>query len=419
MGITTDATNGDIVISDSNGDERARYSMTADEWRFTSPISPEDVSNVYLLPEYDGATLNEKWDNLRSEFNAGSQQTVIIPPPQGGEDAAIDAGTDRYRWEVDGPMVVDNKENNTVFLMGRTALDSNGNSLSTFWDVSPSNKVENVEWYGGRYNGADDATNVFHIQGGSRLYLDNQTIAGGACTSVPIKGETTTSPIGELRINRVYSRPNGGGIYLEDISGTVSMVSIENVRAGGVPLEAHGDIRQLRARNISTNQNATLGDRVVNLMATSNGYPAEVTIDGVETGGASVRGVVVGDNTNGTATKPFDIDIRNVTVPATETAVDIWFAQASQVTLTGRLGSGNRTVKVGGSAVDVSVNAPSPSITVNNSGTRTLVNGWGTNAGNPQTGGQFNGAGSPDGVMVRDTTNAVSYARIGGSWVAI
>lgn len=48
--------------------------------------------------------------------------------------------------------------------------------------------------------------------------------------------------------------------------------------------------------------------------------------------------------------------------------------------------------------------------------TRRVVNGWGTNSGDPNSTGQWNGNGE-EGISVYDTANGVKYTHINGSWV--
>lgn len=47
---------------------------------------------------------------------------------------------------------------------------------------------------------------------------------------------------------------------------------------------------------------------------------------------------------------------------------------------------------------------------------RTIINGWGENAGDPNTTGQWSGMGQP-GIGVVDTTNGAKYVYRGGTWV--
>lgn len=52
---------------------------------------------------------------------------------------------------------------------------------------------------------------------------------------------------------------------------------------------------------------------------------------------------------------------------------------------------------------------------VDDSGTRTLINNWGTNAGDPSVEGQWNSNGK-EGVNVYDSTNGVKYSYVNGDW---
>ena len=58
--------------------------------------------------------------------------------------------------------------------------------------------------------------------------------------------------------------------------------------------------------------------------------------------------------------------------------------------------------------------APMAGVVGSANSTRSLVNGWGTNAGDPATTGDWNGAGR-EGVNVFDTTNEVKYAYVAGA----
>lgn len=84
----------------------------------------------------------------------------------------------------------------------------------------------------------------------------------------------------------------------------------------------------------------------------------------------------------------------------------------------------NRLESIGTTYIDVS-NATDARVeprndgilpTCNLNGTRIRVYGWGENAGDPNTTGQWNGNGE-EGVAVVDTTNNVKYVYRGGSWV--
>lgn len=79
-------------------------------------------------------------------------------------------------------------------------------------------------------------------------------------------------------------------------------------------------------------------------------------------------------------------------------------------------------VLASGSAIDVTADATNTEIetragysAVTDSGTLTVVNGWGRNTGPPGSTGQWNGNGY-EGVHVRDTLNGSNYVYIDGAW---
>lgn len=71
-------------------------------------------------------------------------------------------------------------------------------------------------------------------------------------------------------------------------------------------------------------------------------------------------------------------------------------------------------VYVGSAATDVSVSGDWADIS--DDGTRTVLNGWGENAGDPSTTGQWNGSGY-EGAAVVDTSNSIKYVYRSGNWV--
>ena len=62
------------------------------------------------------------------------------------------------------------------------------------------------------------------------------------------------------------------------------------------------------------------------------------------------------------------------------------------------------------------VQIPDNSVTLNDNGVRTVMNGWGENAGDPNTTGDWNGSGY-EGAAVVDTANSARYVFRNGGWV--
>ncbi|WP_156105753.1 hypothetical protein [Halobellus rufus] len=79
----------------------------------------------------------------------------------------------------------------------------------------------------------------------------------------------------------------------------------------------------------------------------------------------------------------------------------------------------NDFIRVVGEHVEVNTNtitAEDETSKVNDTGTRMIENGWGENAGDPNSTGAWNGSGY-EGAAVVDTTNNVKYVFRSGAWV--
>lgn len=93
---------------------------------------------------------------------------------------------------------------------------------------------------------------------------------------------------------------------------------------------------------------------------------------------------------------------------------DLFLRNGQRVVITSNYFNGD--VEIGSGSTDTIMSGNFVRGTFTDNGTRTLVNGWGTNNGDPNSTGEWNGNGR-EGVSVVDTANSAKYTYRGGSWV--
>lgn len=64
--------------------------------------------NQYNVANYDGDTLNEKWDNMRKKFKYFAYKKIIVPPPNKMNRACIVVGDD-VKWKISAPLIIDSR----------------------------------------------------------------------------------------------------------------------------------------------------------------------------------------------------------------------------------------------------------------------------------------------------------------------
>lgn len=238
----------------------------------------------FNISHFSGASLNDKWDNLRSGGTLvdSRKYTLDIPVPLSNEEGAIDksGGSNNWHWDVDGSIDIDDPENfGDWYWSGELLITSNLTDLFTF---GPTNKTENVHFFGklrAETDGVATVTNGLAWRGCVRFSCEYLSIGPGFVNPFLATGENiATSDI-------TVSEFHGGGW-----SG--AMVKVDNTSNSVASITIPRLIGQL-----ATVATAKLVDLIGNMREINIG--SEVFTYTVGTGAILNEAVTIENNSNG------------------------------------------------------------------------------------------------------------------------
>lgn len=417
------------IDEDSNGDLIIRHDPSGDEIKYDAAnngfvgnnfnsVSTADLSNVHILPKIDGSTLNAKWDNLRSSFVGGESYAILIPPPEDGSDpAAGEFANGTHYWKVDAPLTFNNVENFGDIYCFRTNIVNDG-TLSRFLDIGATEKPENIDIRGGTWRCKDGgATEIARVHSGARIRFHGLK-AGANTSTVFERGIHATAASGA--VDTLTVRDFQGGVFsdativMDGQSSTNANYLIDSVRGSGQDVvrlrgdAPHGTVRHIRG---------TFDDPVtragVRCEVTSVDRPDNATIEDVVMSGSGVTAVQAVDTSGGSGFRHRELTIRDLSVPSGETVLEADYCDGCDFDI----GTTDLPFTISiTNTEDSRVDFDGRRMTLNESGnTRLVRNGYGVNAGDPRAAGQWENRGW-DGLVVRDTTNSVTYRHVGGSY---
>lgn len=382
------------------------------------PVSIESLSNVRLLPEIDGSTLNAKWDNLRSSFVGGESYAVLIPPPSDPSDPAVgEFPNGTMYWKVDAPLVFDNPENFGYINAFRSNIANEG-AIDRFLTIGDTEKPENIDINGGTWRCKDGgATELARVKAGARTRFHG--IKAGANAEPFVRGINVTAETSPC--DRIVIRDMQGGVFddasviLNGQSNAVNGFVVDQIRGSGDDVvkvtgeSVAGKVEGVRT-TITERDTPNSG---VKLTPSSNGRPDNVIIEDVAVGtGPAVK---LTDDTGGSAALMREITVRELSVQNNETVFSAHYCQGCDFDI----GSTDLTWTISLDDVrDSSIDFDGPNVSVSETanGYRKVINGWGVNSGDPSSTGFWNGNGN-EGLNVLDTSNDVKYLYRNGGWL--
>ena len=156
------------------------------------------VSDVVMfnILDYEGATLDEKWNNLRQSFTSWTRKQVIIPYPREGLDACIKVGND-WKWKVSSPLLfTDDCNELEIAICGELYVTKPVESVLLFSDTS---KPENITFSNGvsirgDRNKGGYINTAIDIRSATRLNFLGQVIINDCMKGVVIGGNKQMSP---------------------------------------------------------------------------------------------------------------------------------------------------------------------------------------------------------------------------------
>lgn len=161
-------------------------------------VSSTRVSDVmmYNILDYEGATLDEKWNNMRQSFKSWTRKQVIIPYPREGMDACIKVGND-WKWKVSSPLLfTDDCNELEIAVCGELYVTKPVESVLLFSD---SSKPENITFSNGvsirgDRNKGGTINTAIDIRSAARLNFLGQVIINDCNKGVVIGGDRQMSP---------------------------------------------------------------------------------------------------------------------------------------------------------------------------------------------------------------------------------
>ena len=151
------------------------------------------IDNIvyYNICDYEGNTLNEKWDNLRSNFKSFQPKEVLIPIPRENQEGAI-LTKNGWKWCIDAPIIFDDKCNCSKILIHDEIVTKT--SVESAFIFDDRNKPEDIDFpYGIRIRG--DSLNGkiigvgLDIRAGERINFNGQSLINDCDTGVIVGGE--------------------------------------------------------------------------------------------------------------------------------------------------------------------------------------------------------------------------------------
>ena len=202
----------------------------------------------YNVNDYEGNTLNERWDNMRADFISWRNKTVLIPYPQTDDPACIQVGSD-IKWKISAPLVFDDSCNcMDISIMGELYAVAPLDQVLLFDDAS---KPENINFgsgviiRGNRFDG-NTIANAIEIRSGARINFFGQTIINDCVNGVLIGGDDQSAPasasfdkihVGFFDSHAVYVY---GNTYVASISAnTINSACAQNAGLDTIVLQNH------------------------------------------------------------------------------------------------------------------------------------------------------------------------------------
>lgn len=184
------ATNSEIVQA-RNGE--VNLNRRLDKFDSQLDTNRKKINNIvyYNICDYEGNTLNEKWDNLRSNFKSFQPKEVLIPIPRENQEGAI-LTNNGWKWCIDAPIIFDDKCNcSKILIYDEIVSKTNVDSAIIFDD---RNKPEDIDFpYGIRIRG-DSLNNKsigvgLDIRAGARINFNGQSLINDCNIGVIVGGE--------------------------------------------------------------------------------------------------------------------------------------------------------------------------------------------------------------------------------------
>ena len=150
----------------------------------------------YNILDYEGVTLNKKWDAMRQSFHPWEYKQILIPYPREGNPACVKVGDD-WKWKIDGPLVFTDKENcSTIEIYGELYTVAPVTNVLLFDD---SSKPENIHFSNGiiiRGNRAAGNTIgcAIEIRAGARIDFSGEVVINDCGVGVLVGGDYQSAP---------------------------------------------------------------------------------------------------------------------------------------------------------------------------------------------------------------------------------
>ena len=183
---------------DKNGKSYAKLGDRLDEVDSQLEHSIKKINNIvyYNICDYEGETLNQKWDNLRLEFRSFQPKEVLIPIPRADQEGAI-LTPNGWKWCIDAPIVFDDNCNCSKILIHDEIVSKTNIESAVIFD--DTNKPEDIDFpYGIRIRGNSlDNKSIgvgLDIRAGARINFNGQVLINDCNTGVIVGGEQQSAP---------------------------------------------------------------------------------------------------------------------------------------------------------------------------------------------------------------------------------
>ena len=150
----------------------------------------------YNILDYEGNTLNERWDAMKQNFVTWQYKKVLIPYPRAGCSACVKVGND-WKWKLSGPIIFDDACNCIeVEIHGELYATTAITSAILIDDTAKPENIyftNGVEIRGSRANGNTIGCGI-EIRSGARINFDKQVIINDCNYGIIIGGPNQSAP---------------------------------------------------------------------------------------------------------------------------------------------------------------------------------------------------------------------------------